>query len=201
LPNDCGGRIVSGYDLSGYIDVAERIRLAKEMYPEFSLQCEWSFIEMPDGSIGISAKAYAYRTPDDIRPGIGNIIEPYPGRTPYTKGSEIANAESSAWGRALVAIGIGAQRIASADEVRLARERQGETQGTPTPYVSPVTHGGTPKQMEFLGKLLKAAGATNNDESMVIVRGILPDLPETTKQVRQLTGAQVSKVIENLKGA
>lgn len=193
---------MTGYDLSGYIDVAERIRMAKEIYPDFSLQCEWSFVEMPDGSVAISAKAYAYRTPDDIRPGIGNIIEPYPGRTPYTKGSEIANAESSAWGRALVAIGIGAQRIASADEVRLAKERQIDQAPAPkkhADYQSPVAHGGTPKQMEFLAKLLKAAGATNNDESMVIVRGILPDLVETTTQVRQLTGAQISRVIENLK--
>lgn len=189
------------FNLDGYIDVAERIRIAKETYPEFSLQCEWSFVEMPDGSVCISAKAFAYRYPNDPNPGIGNITEPFPGRTPYTKGSEVANAETSAWGRALVAIGIGASKVASADEVRLAQERQGtkpaisETADKFTPR-SPQA---TPKQLEFLAKLLKTAGAKNNDESMVIVRGILPELPESVTEVRTMSGSAVSRVIEALK--
>ena len=39
--------------------------------------------------------------------------------TPYTRNSEIENAETSAWGRAIAACGIEVRRgIASADEVR-----------------------------------------------------------------------------------
>jgi hypothetical protein len=50
--------------------------------------------------------------------------EPVPGRTPYTKGSELMVAETSAWGRSLAAIGIATNKsIASAEEVRSARER------------------------------------------------------------------------------
>jgi hypothetical protein len=47
--------------------------------------------------------AAAYRAPDDLLPGIGTAMEIYPGKTPYTRGSEIQNAETSAWGRAIVA--------------------------------------------------------------------------------------------------
>jgi len=103
------------YDLSEYITVDERIRLFYEMYEDGSLQGEWALI----AGIGIVYKAYAYRTADDRRPGIGHASEPVPGLTPYTKNSELANAETSAWGRAIVALGIGAKKgIASADEVR-----------------------------------------------------------------------------------
>lgn len=190
------------FNLDGYIDVAERIRIAKETHPEFSLQCEWSFVEMPDGSVCISAKAFAYRFPNDPNPGIGNVTEPYPGKTQFTRGSEVMNAESSAWGRALVAIGIGASKVASADEVRLAQERQ-----TGKPAASETAEKFTPrspqptgKQLEFLAKLLKSAGAKNNDESMVIIRTVIPDLDENINEVRQMSGFAVSRAIEALKG-
>src|SRR5690606_9763894 len=74
--------------------------------------------------------AAAYRTPDDKRPGIGMAYEPYPGRTPYTRGSELQNAETSAWGRAIVAALAADTRrgIASAEEVRNRQaEREWET--------------------------------------------------------------------------
>ena len=188
------------FNLDGYIDVAERIRMAKEMYPDFSLQCEWRFVEMPDGSVAIAAKAYAYRYPNDPNPGIGNVTEPYPGKTQFTRGSEVMNAESSAWGRSLVALGIGATKIASADEVRLAQERQGTTgQPNSADQYTPRSPQPTPKQIEFLAKLLKQHGAKNNEESMVLVRSILTDLDESIKEVRHLSGSAVSKVIEGLK--
>ena len=51
-------------------------------------------------------------------------FEPFPGRTPYTRGSELQNAETSAWGRAIVAaLAADTNRagVASADEVRNRR--------------------------------------------------------------------------------
>jgi hypothetical protein len=44
--------------------------------------------------------------------------EPFPGPTPYTKDSELMNAETAAWGRAIVAVGLAANKtIASRQEV------------------------------------------------------------------------------------
>ena len=72
--------------------------------------------------------AACYRTPDDERPGIGSAWEPVPGKTPYTKDSELMVAETSAWGRAIVAA-TGAEtknngKIASADEVNARKTPQ-----------------------------------------------------------------------------
>jgi hypothetical protein len=56
----------------------------------------------------------------------------FPGRTPYTKGSELQNAETSAWGRAIVAVGAADTKkgIASSEEVR---NRRGEQESAPMP--------------------------------------------------------------------
>jgi hypothetical protein len=45
-----------------------------------------------------------------------------PGATPYTRGSEIENCETSAVGRALVMAGLPSKRVASDDEIRAKRE-------------------------------------------------------------------------------
>ena len=106
-----------------YVEVSERIRQFIELYPSGSLQSEWEYVQR-DGEQWLVVKAYAYRTPDDLRPGIGHAWEPIPGRTPYTRGSELMNGETSAWGRATSAIGIAVNRgIASANEIRSAQAR------------------------------------------------------------------------------
>ena len=116
-------------NLDDYIPVAERIHAFIQKYPEGSLQP--ANIDEPYTVVGngetkwIVYVAAAYRHPGDERPGIGIAWEPVPGRTPYTKGSELMVAETSAWGRAIVALGIEARRgIASREEVTNARGSQ-----------------------------------------------------------------------------
>ena len=101
------------FNMQDYVDVAERIQQFKTAFPQGSLQSEIQFL---DG--GILCIAKAYRTPDDERPGVGHAWEPVPGKTPYTKDSEVMVAETSAWGRAIVALGISSKRIASKQEVQ-----------------------------------------------------------------------------------
>ena len=112
------------FDLSDYVDVRARIEMFREKYPNGSLQpanpIEPFRVVIIGDKTFIAYTACAYRTPDDPRPGIGTAWEPVPGRTPYTKDSELMNAETSAWGRAIVAV-LAVDRnqpIASADEVR-----------------------------------------------------------------------------------
>lgn len=102
------------FNLGDYVDVAERIREFNTKYPEGSLQAEATLVEQPLGWLCV---AKAYRTADDERPGIGHAFEPVPGKTPYTKDSELMNAETSAWGRAIVALGFDTKKIASQQEV------------------------------------------------------------------------------------
>jgi hypothetical protein len=105
-----------------YIDVAERIRDFRDKHPEGSLQqVAWSVETIADKTF-VCYTAAAYRTPADERPGIGTAWEPVPGRTPYTRDSELMNAETSAWGRAIVAaLAADTQRIATAQDVRNRR--------------------------------------------------------------------------------
>jgi len=122
---------MSGYNLDGYIDVPSRIKLFMSRHPEGSLQMDPpEFIDI-EGKKWVIGRAYAYRTPDDPRPGIGTAWEIVPGTTPFTRGSEIQNLETSAWGRAIGALGIGIDAsIATLDEIQHAKERSKVIQTT-----------------------------------------------------------------------
>jgi len=103
-----------------YIDVATRIVEFREKYPTGSLQqvkVEFVIVNNKDWVIYTAA---AYRTPDDMRPGMGTAWEPVPGPTSFTRDSEVQNAETAAWGRAMVAaLAVDTKKgIASSEEVR-----------------------------------------------------------------------------------
>lgn len=139
-------------ELNEYVDVAERIRQFREAYPEGSLQPvnpdnpfqiitihspEWRLSRAgseiakqlgPDDTGDAQFIVYwaaAYRHPNDPRPGIGCAYERVPGRTPFTRDSELMVAETSAWGRAIVAaLAADSRRVASLDEVRNRRAQE-----------------------------------------------------------------------------
>lgn len=104
--------------LNDYVDVAERIREFRAKFPEGSLrQVSLDFVNV-GGKDFVVYTAAAYRHPEDLNPGIGTAWEPIPGRTPYTRDSEVMVAETSAWGRAMIAsLAVDSQRIASKQEV------------------------------------------------------------------------------------
>jgi hypothetical protein len=119
-----------------YIDVATRIIEFREKFPQGSLQ-SWKDpyvieVKMPDGSIKsyMVYSAAAYRSPDDSLPGVGWAYEPIPGPTNFTRDSELQNAETAAWGRAMVAaLAVDTKKgIASSEEVR---NRQTKTTEAP----------------------------------------------------------------------
>jgi hypothetical protein len=103
-----------------YIDVATRIVEFREKFPQGSLQqVKYEFVVVNNKSWVVYTAA-AYRSPDDQRPGIGTAWEPIPGPTNFTRDSEVQNAETAAWGRAMVAaLAVDTkQGIASSQEVR-----------------------------------------------------------------------------------
>jgi hypothetical protein len=124
------------FSMSDYVGVPERLAELRVKHPEASLQPvvpekPFDIVTIGDSTFVVYAAA-CYRTPDDPRPGIGLAWERVPGRTPYTRDSELQNAETSAWGRAIVAVGAAdAKRgVASADEIR---NRQDDPPSPPTP--------------------------------------------------------------------
>jgi hypothetical protein len=109
-----------------YIDVATRIVEFREKYPEGRLrQKDIQFLDFA-GKSWVVFTAEAWRTPDDPAPAHGTAWEPVPGPTQFTRDSELQNAETAAWGRAMVAaLAVDTRKgIASSEEVR---NRQGTT--------------------------------------------------------------------------
>ncbi len=106
---------------SGYVEVKDRIEAFYQKYPEGSLQSE--IVMLTDNKVVV--KAYAYRFLEDTRPGIGHSQLALPGKTNYTRDSELENAETSAWGRAIAALGFEVKRsVASSDEIRMKQDEQ-----------------------------------------------------------------------------
>ena len=153
---------MSGSFAPDYIQVNERLIAFREKYPEGCVQAE--IIEFSETRVTMIARAY--RTPEDVRPGIGHSSLGIPGATPYTRGSELENCETSAWGRALAALGFEVKRaIASAEEVaKAAPARATATQ----PPAKPVTRPGIP-----------AAVAVQREDPLAEARAMFePPLPE-----------------------
>ena len=157
------------YDLSSYTDVKTKIELFIEKFPEGSLQFVLGGVCAHNPEM-IWGQAFAYRTPDDARPGVGTAQELAIGKTNFTRGSELQNLETSAWGRAISALGIGLTAgIATRDEVRGSQERSKPVIGTTPKKGSVAVVGGTgairyiggedelptDKQNELMQKLVK----------------------------------------------
>lgn len=110
------------HSLDDYVDVADRIQEFRVRHPSGTLRGDFQLLQVGQQAI-VAYRAEAFRAPDDKAPGIGCAWELVPGRTPFTRGSELQNAETSAWGRAIIAVGAAdAKRgIASRQEVANAR--------------------------------------------------------------------------------
>ena len=141
-----------GFNMDDYVGVNERIIAFREKYPEGVLQSE--IIELSEKRVVI--RALAYRTPDDIRPGIGHSALGIPGTTPYTRGSELENAETSAWGRAIAALGFEVKKsVASRNEI----ESKSGSNGATTPTV-PMNGQAAPYRPNFPSHTAEALPGT-----------------------------------------
>jgi hypothetical protein len=109
---------MAGFDLSNYVEVADRLREFSEKNPNARIVT--SIVEFTEKRVTV--KAEVFRKAEDTLPaGVGHSSLAIPGTTPYTRGAELENAETSAIGRALVAAGLPSKKIASADEVLAKR--------------------------------------------------------------------------------
>jgi hypothetical protein len=119
------------FDLSTYVDVATRLQRFYEKYPEGSIQSE--IVHFTDARVVV--KAYAFRNDKDGLPATGHAAEIIPHPNAGMRGSELMVCETSAWGRALAALGFEVKNgISSADEMSAAQERRTEA---PTAPVAP----------------------------------------------------------------
>ena len=145
-------------DLSNYVDVATRIKLLVEKYPNASIVCTAPKVVEIAGHHFIEVTAHVACGDGNGREAVGSAWEPFPGKTPYTRDSEMMNAETSAIGRAIGALGIGLTgSMASSNEVA---NRQGQPAVTVVNNTTQTQYGNPPsdKQLWLYKKLLKEAG-------------------------------------------
>jgi hypothetical protein len=174
--------------LENYVDVPQRIKLFYEKYPEGSLQMDPDLqFQTVGDQIIVIGRAYAYRNPQDEKPGVGTAQEYLPGKTNFTRGSEIQNLETSCWGRAIGALGIGIDKaIASKEEVELAMERN-----KPEKVMMKRTNPGLKQIVELLG----TQGITEKDAILAAVRGLID---REISSSNDLTDDEIALIIKNL---
>jgi hypothetical protein len=177
-------------DLGNYVDVAERITEFRAKHPEGCLQPAdpaqpFQVVTMGEQTFVVVVAA-AYRSPDDPRPGIGMAQELVPGRTPYTRGSELQNAETSAWGRAIVAVLAADTKrgVASANEVQA---RQAERDQPPL---------ASNAQLQALGVELTKYGLTERQDRLTFVSGLVGRELASSKE---LTTAEAARCIKTVR--
>jgi len=191
--------------MDNYVDVATRLKIAFERWPEIRIQeTAREVIEMPDKSCFIRCTVTIWRDPKDPIPVIASACEIYPGRTPYTKFSESEVGYTSAVGRALAYAGIGANKsLASRDEVMAAQSRQSTQLAqvvplhdveVPFPEEKPREYP-TPKQMGMMRALANGQGLKGDDLKTFCSATLGREIHTTG----DLTKQDISKVIDALK--
>lgn len=198
-------------DRSEYVEVHERIQQFRDLYPSGSLQSEYSWDDR-DGQRWLVVKAWAYRDPEDTRPGVGHAWEEVPGRTAFTRGSELMNGETSAWGRALAALGIAVHKgIATGAEIRSAQDRRiertkpeaSDSDAWNTPPVGvESSRRATVKQTTYIANLCRKMGMESPADVLTLVNVVLvmASLPPV-ESAATMSDAQARAVIDKLKEA
>ncbi|WP_326646587.1 hypothetical protein OG884_18335 [Streptosporangium sp. NBC_01755] len=188
---------------SDYNEVAARIVEARKKHPEGILQpldpaTPYKIETIGDKTFIVYVAAF-YRTPEDTKPGIGTAWEPFPGLTNFTRNSELMNAETSAWGRALVAaFAADAKKgIATSLEVRNREaERQAQygppdQQGWPE-VKDPGEQLVTKALLSRLAAQFATLGVAGRDEGLMTIGALIGVQVTSTKA---LTNAQASQLI------
>jgi hypothetical protein len=206
-----------GFDLGNYVDVATRIRQLREKHPEAVLRPAnpsepFRIVEI-GGREFIIYTAACYRSPNDPMPAIAVAAEPVIGSSSFTKNSEVMNAETSAWGRAIMAaLAVDEPHIASREEVA-NRRADSETDKVVEqtirevfPETKTVSHPSAPnkptvkklaaiaseKQLNLIKKLCRERAVTDMSAFAADVLG------QPCENLAALTSKEASRVIESL---
>ena len=138
-------------DLSNYVDVPSRFALALDKWPDLRVVESPPEVVTVGDQTFISVTMTVYRTPDDLIPARGCAWEPIPGKSSFTRGSEMMNASTSALGRA-IGLMMPFGKMASMEEVR---NRQPETRSQ-KPAERTESSGDSPSDAQL--RMIRALG-------------------------------------------
>jgi len=179
-----------------YVDVAERLRLFKAAFPNGCLRpadpAQPFTIQEIGGREFIVYVAAAYRSPDDPMPAIAVAAEPAVGKTNFTRDSEVMNAETSAWGRAiLAALAADSKKIASLDEVRNRRADEGGSQSAAPSRGEPRARiGGNAKPAQ------SSSGASASAAQINLMTKLIGETSTDLSFVSSVVGHEVDALID-----
>jgi len=168
-------------DLSNYVDVPSRFALALDKWPDLRVVESPPEVVTVGDQTFISVTMTVYRTPDDLIPARGCAWEPIPGKSSFTRGSEMMNASTSALGRA-IGLMMPFGKMASMEEVR---NRQPDT--------------GSQKRAETTS----SSGDSPSDAQLRMIRalGHSDPMPTTKAAASTLITALKNKVTASDEGA
>lgn len=165
-------------ELPNYNTVADRIAEFADKYPTGRLrQASLEFVRDFAGADWIVYTAEAWRTDDDPAPGQGTAWERVPGLTNFTRNSELQNAETSAWGRAIVAALAADTR--KADIASLSEMQSRTAERDPKALKEAIEAAGKAKTKAELRPLYKTAVALGMPQEKAIeLQELAESLPE-----------------------
>ena len=144
------------FSLGDYVTVNDRLKAALAKYPDLIVREDAPRIIEAGGKLFVEARMEVYRDANDLVPMIGHAWEEFPGTTPYTRGSEAANAMTSCLGRILGYMGFGITKsIATREDVQHREPTQSPRQAfrQQIPTVTPTTYpDGDPVPDPFTGE-------------------------------------------------
>ncbi len=124
--------------LKDYIEVKDRIQLFYERFPEGLLSFDYRGIIELNGETYIYGKAFAYPVRGELYHAAGWAWERVPAKG-FARGAEMMTLETSAWGRAIAALGIAVSKgIASREEVQRVNPQNDPWQAPPDSSKKPI---------------------------------------------------------------
>ena len=132
---------MGNFQMDDYVPVNERIEAFYNEHPSGSIQTE--IHTLTDKLVVV--KASAFRSPDDKLPCVAHSQLSIPGKTSFTRDSEVENAETSAVGRALAMMGFEVKRgISSREEI----QNKGDSSKRAKPATEPAEKAEKPRQLD-----------------------------------------------------
>ena len=191
---------MSAFNLGDYVDVPTRLAEALKRWPDLRIQETKPVIVTVDNQQYVEISCTVWNDASDLLPTVAYCWEPIPGRTPYTKGSEMMNASTSCLGRALGMKGMGiGKSIASRNEVQA---RQPATVAPVVPIrdfeqpfddTTDSKQYATPKQRGMIRALAFEKNLTTTE--LLLHIGKVLDTPFSS--VEALSKQQASQIIES----
>ena len=197
---------MSGFKLGDYVDVPTRLAMALKKYPDLRIAESRPQIVEVDAQKFVEISCTVWRDANDLVPVVAYCWEQIPGKTPYTRGSEMMNSSTSCLGRALGFLGLGiGKSIASRDEVETAQARHAPAQlaavvpmrddvEVPFPEEKPRDYA-TPKQLGMMRALANGQGLKGDDLKSFCSATVGREIHTTGDLLKH----DVSKVIDALK--